>query len=458
MAAAELVHVELRKLLADSEAGADAVAAGEADMPEPLSQHISADSKEVFVLADPFWSHELVLFEGNIVFQEKLLGNGFVLVTAEGFGEPDKKVIGSLVPRKPVQHKGRWVSLKEDALSPWPSREEVLAAAEAAAPDLLDHLKRRLKKERKRSDVVGWIGVTFMEEGPQKGQRRRGWVFLKVKMLRNGERRVMKAGRALAFTPSERGRRIPELAGLSGARALVVGAGSVGAPIAFELAKAGVGTLDICDYDSYDVNNAVRHVLSPNWAGVEKAFGVKIEAESLNPFIAVRHYRLFVGGNAGHSALLDQLLPGADVVIDATGSQSAARVLQRRCREFGRTLVLSALTSGSYGAEVAVFRPLGPCYYCFVLNQEDGVIPKPTEGPRSNVTPTGCSTPAFSGAGFDATGLAAAATRTAVRASGKSDYPDLDYDYIVMNFRGYDPWQQGLLPKHEGCPLCHVSE
>lgn len=129
-------------------------------------------------------------------------------------------------------------------------------------------------------------------------------------------------------------------------------------------------------------------------------------------------------------------------------------MLQRRSREFGKTLVLASLTAGSYGGEVAVFRPGGPCYYCFVLGQQDGSVPRPAEGPRSNTTPVGCSTPAFSGAGFDATGLAALAARTIIRASGRCSYPALDYDYVVVSFRGEDPWRQGDLSTHPGCPLC----
>ena len=161
---------------------------------------------------------------------------------------------------------------------------------------------------------------------------------------------------------------------------------------------------------------------------------MSIEAGSLNPFITVKPHALHVGASRRDSSRLDALLAENDLpVVDTTGSQVAARVLQRRCREFGTNFVLASLTAGSYGGEVALFRPEGPCYCCFVLGQQDGSVPKPAEGPRSNTTPVGCSTPAFSGAGFDATALAALAARTAVRAGGKCGYPALDYDYVVVN-------------------------
>ena len=61
---------------------------------------------------------------------------------------------------------------------------------------------------------------------------------------------------------------------------------------------------------------------------------MSIEAENLNPFVTITPCSLHVGGGASDSALLDALLADVDLVVDATGSQVAARVLQRRCREF----------------------------------------------------------------------------------------------------------------------------
>jgi molybdopterin/thiamine biosynthesis adenylyltransferase len=452
MAAAQLVDEDVRWLLEDSETGPLAVRAGEADMPEPLSQHISW-SGEIVLVPEPFWPLEVEATEGAMLLVEKRFG-GQMLSWAEGIGEADEGLLDRFSASKPAPQKGRWAALDEGALSPWPSRAEVLEAAEAASPTLLGRLKRALRQDRKRKEAKGWVGVTFPEEGPKRGERRRGWTFLQVGLKRDGKREVLKVARAQAFTAAERERRTPELVGLSEARVLLVGAGSIGAPIAMELIKAGIGHLDVADVDRYDANNAVRHVLGVGWAGSEKEIGVAVEGSDLNPFVTVKPHHLEVGGDSGHSERLDVLMRSADVVVDATGSQVAARVLQRRCREFGAPMVLAALTAGSFGGEVAVFRPEGPCYYCFVLGQADGSIPKPSEGPRSTTTPVACSTPAFSGAGFDATALAALAARITVQASGKSSYPELDHDYVIVNFRGADPWQQGELKTHPGCPLC----
>src|SRR5206468_900569 len=84
MAAAQLVDEDLRWLLEDSEAGEAAVRAGEADMPEPLSQHLPADTGEVVLVPDPFWEIELDIEEGGFVLNEKIFG-GHILFSADGF-------------------------------------------------------------------------------------------------------------------------------------------------------------------------------------------------------------------------------------------------------------------------------------------------------------------------------------------------------------------------------------
>ena len=455
MAAAQLVDEDLRWLLEDSQAGPEAVATGEADMPEPLSQHVSADSSRPVLVPDPFWTLALPTQHGEIVLVEQTLGDGHLLASAEGLGAVEASLIDRFIASKAQRHVGTWTALADGALSPWPSHSEVLDAIESTNPEALRRLRRTLARERKRHHVDGWVAATFVEEGPQRGQQRRGWVFLLVRMTRNGERAVLRASRAFALTNAERQRRIPEFVGLADVRALVVGAGSLGAPLVLELVKGGLGHTDLVDDDVYDPNNAVRHLLDLRWAGTNKAVAVAIETRYLNPFVMVTPHALRVGGGRADSAALDELLPAADLVVDATGSQLAARVLQRRCREFAKPMVLASLTAGSHGGEVAIFRPDGPCYYCFILAQQDGTLPRPAEGPRSNVTPVGCSTPAFSGAGFDATALAALAARTVVAASRRGTYPPVDYDYVVVNFRGDDPWRQGRLTSHPGCPLCH---
>jgi molybdopterin/thiamine biosynthesis adenylyltransferase len=320
---------------------------------------------------------------------------------------------------------------------------------------MLSALKNRARDSRQKV-ATKWVGVTFIEEGPTLGEVRRTWVFFDIE-ARRGEASliVRRIAQAQALTLAERRRRIPELGGLEHQRVLVIGAGSLGGSIALELAKAGIGELDIVDSDTYDVNNAVRHIGETQLAGAGKAAMVATKCRAMNPFMTPTGHPFSVGSTSEASDQLDELVRKAGVVIETTGSQVVTRIIQQRCREASKTLVLAALTAGSYGGEVLVVRPAGACFDCFVYAQEDHDIPEPQAGPRHRVTPIGCRHPAFSGAGFDATELAALAARTAVRATGVVSYPPLDYDWLIVNFRGEPMYEKGALRAHPDCPREH---
>jgi molybdopterin/thiamine biosynthesis adenylyltransferase len=302
------------------------------------------------------------------------------------------------------------------------------------------------------ASVGEWfIAVTFTEEGPRRGETRRAWMLFQAQRAAEGQ--TVRLGRGLAVNTAERARRIPELAGLANARAVVVGAGSIGSAVCLELAKGGVGALHIIDLDFYDPNNTVRHILPVRDSGKWKAVAVADACIEINPFIDAQAHNCFVGIGE-HSTcgpLLPQLVEAADVVVDATASQIATHVLQRYTRALDTPLVVAALTAGSHGGEIVVVRPRSGCFDCFVLHQRDGSIPNPPRGRRSNVVPIGCVHPAFSGAGFDATELAAASVRTAVQASGHAGYPPLEHDWAVLDFRAPARSETGSLTVHPDC-------
>jgi molybdopterin/thiamine biosynthesis adenylyltransferase len=450
MSAAEVVDQDIRWLLENSEAGPAAVRDGEANMPEPVSGYLIFD-KAVVVVPDPFLADVLSVSGGRMT----LVGDGdrFMLTRAANIGEADSALSERYFRDKP-EHDGYWVALPQTP-SAADSDDALITAIDAAAPRVFKGLARQLKIHKSEHFAETWLGVTFFEEGPLRGEQRRNWFFARIRLERGGQAAMGPKMGAQALTQAERGRRIPELVGLGNASVLVIGAGSVGAALVYELTKAGVGRVDVADSDVFDVNNSVRHVISPQWAGSNKAMVSALLAQDLNPFVTVDSHQLVVGGSAEDAVKLDALIATHFVVIDTTGSQAVARILARRCRQASTTLVVAGLSAGSYGAEIAVFRPGAPCFYCLVLAQRDGTIPVPQAAPPTGgVTPIGCSHPAFSGAGFDATELVAVAARTVVQATETCGYPPLDFDWAIINFRGHPRWQSGDLKRHPACPLC----
>jgi molybdopterin/thiamine biosynthesis adenylyltransferase len=444
--AGQLVGTVLRRLLSDTEAGTGNVREGETDMAEPLSEFFLYAPNSIVLVPEPFLAVELPVTSGELTLAGR--DDGFrILSTAAGIGDADPRLVRMFIG-SPNLVRGRWVSL--DTVTPGsPPGSALLEAVEAADPTLEARLSSRLTANWRLPFVERVLGVTFLEEGPTRDEVRRTWVFADVTKSRSGETRIRRFLRAQALTVAERQRRIPDLAGLDLARIVVVGAGSLGAPVAVELAKAGVGRLDLIDHDAYDVNNSVRHLMEVARAGEDKSELVGERCRGLNPFVDV-HVHSWKLGSSGTDGLLSELLSGAAAVVDTTGSQNVGRLLSDRCRAAQVPLVVVGLTAGSYGGEIFVVDQ-GPCIDCFIQAQARGELPEPPAGPRSVVTPIGCRHPAFSGSGFEATELAAIATRTVIRATNATPYPPLDANWIILGFRGEEHYREGLIPIGATC-------
>lgn len=109
-------------------------------------------------------------------------------------------------------------------------------------------------------------------------------------------------------------------------RAVVVGCGSVGAPVAEALAQAGVGRLELVDYDTLGWANVGRHPLGADSVGAYKA-------EEMARTLRVRFPHLHITGLSTDAFALiasrPDILSEANVVVAATGSWAADHALDR---------------------------------------------------------------------------------------------------------------------------------
>src|ERR1700741_615691 len=72
------------------------------------------------------------------------------------------------------------------------------------------------------------------------------------------------------------------------ARALVIGAGGLGAPAAMYLASAGIGQLTIVDNDTVDLTNLQRQIIhTTGRVGQPKAASARETLEQINPEISI---------------------------------------------------------------------------------------------------------------------------------------------------------------------------
>lgn len=449
MSAASVIDTNIRALLEDSESGSDTVLANEADMPEPFSGFIARQGGgQVAVIPEPFLSSKLAATEGEMVLHQE--GGRVLLHSAAGLGTVDHQLEKLFLPRGKAEPTGHWAEL-EDPPGPAAFNGNESWDVAAAVPVAFQRAAARARKRRSASADF-WLGLTFMEEGPIRGEFRRNWVIGMVRYQPATGNVSFTWLPTQALTREERRRRTPELVGLEDAHVLLVGAGSVGSPVGFELAKAGIGSLDIVDNDIFDVNNCVRHGLPVICAGRNKADAVAEYARGLNPFIEVTGHSSKVEGDAVDAAELVEIVENATVVIDTTGSNQVTRLLQSWCASVGRPLVIADLTDGSYGGTVRIVIPDQACFECMLLAQEDGLIPRPETAPETSlVTPIGCSHPAFSGAGYEATHLAAVAARAVVQTTNSCAYPAAGFNWAVMNFRSAPRWRSGMADIHPHC-------
>lgn len=153
---------------------------------------------------------------------------------------------------------------------------------------------------------------------------------------------------------------------LRDSRALIVGLGGLGSPVAMYLAAAGVGTLELCDDDKVDLSNLQRQILhTTDRIGDSKVASARQGLEALNPAVELieRPDRL-------DAAALDAAVAAADLVLDCTDNFATRFAINASCHARQTPLVSGAAIR--WEGQVSVFdqRPGSPCYRC--LYSDDG--------------------------------------------------------------------------------------
>ncbi|MEL7485730.1 MAG: HesA/MoeB/ThiF family protein [Pseudomonadota bacterium] len=168
---------------------------------------------------------------------------------------------------------------------------------------------------------------------------------------------------------------------LLGSKALVVGAGGLGAPIIQYLAAAGVGEIGVADDDSVELSNLQRQTIyTAADVGSHKTAAARRFVGALNPDVRV---------NAIETRITDEnaeaLAAAYDIVIEGVDSFEARFAINRGCIAARTPLVSAAI--GRFDGQLSVFKPFSdpgrlPCYRCLVPEAppRDGQINCAEEG------------------------------------------------------------------------------
>ncbi|GFZ87541.1 molybdopterin-synthase adenylyltransferase MoeB [Nesterenkonia alkaliphila] len=132
-------------------------------------------------------------------------------------------------------------------------------------------------------------------------------------------------------------------------RAVVVGAGGLGAPILTYLAAAGVGAIEIIDHDVVDRSNLHRQVIhSESTLGQPKTSSAAERMRGLHPEVGITEHREPI---SAANAL--ELIEPADIVIDGSDNFSTRYVVSDACEILGKPLVSGSILR--FSGQVSLF-------------------------------------------------------------------------------------------------------
>jgi molybdopterin/thiamine biosynthesis adenylyltransferase len=144
-------------------------------------------------------------------------------------------------------------------------------------------------------------------------------------------------------------------------RALVIGAGGLGSPVALYLATAGVGTITLVDPDQVDLTNLQRQI-AHNAAriGQPKVQSAALAMAAINPDI-----RVLALQERADAARLDDWVAAADVVLDCSDNFATRHAVNGACVRHARPLVSGAAIG--FDGQISVYdtrHDAHPCYAC----------------------------------------------------------------------------------------------
>lgn len=483
LTAADVVAERVPDLIRLVRQGGAALAAAEEPQGEPYSDYYEYLPTGAFLIPQEIIDAASGVDGGQFVVQmaaaddwmtgevqrggRTVTGNGVVVELRRGqkvLATAPAEIIAALEGPKIT---GRWVRRRTAPAGPTAS--EVLA-------DVAADLTEAARPESKHWQLVG---VAFGEE-VRLGEIGDAWVFAAVRDAttakpgaprpRETTRQSTGLIRGVRCGLTQLTDRIPELAALREHTASVIGLGSLGAPLATELARGTIRNLRIADYDFVDPGTAVR------WdAGIAAAGGAKplVVAHRLRrhyPYTAVDAHAVAIGHPLGDAQQLSALLDGADLVIEATAEDNVTAAVAHRAALAGLPLITVWSIEGAGGVVARIVPGETGCYHCLLLHtsgEADATIALPKPYGAAPVQPRGCADPTFTATSVDLRPLVDQAARLAFGELCRGipgGYPRHTSDVQALFLREADGslceplrWAAHSLPIHPRCTLHDVG-
>ncbi|VXB56881.1 molybdopterin synthase sulfurylase [Pseudomonas sp. 8AS] len=158
---------------------------------------------------------------------------------------------------------------------------------------------------------------------------------------------------------------------LKASRALIVGLGGLGSPVALYLAAAGVGELHLADFDTVDLTNLQRQIIHDgSQIGVSKVDSAISRLAALNPQIRLLAHRAALDADS-----LAAAVSAVDLVLDCSDNFTTREAVNAACVAAGKPLVSGAAIR--LQGQLAVFDPRSkdsPCYHCLFGHGDESAL------------------------------------------------------------------------------------
>ncbi|RFO98060.1 molybdopterin biosynthesis protein MoeB [Rhodoferax lacus] len=217
-------------------------------------------------------------------------------------------------------------------------------------------------------------------------------------------------------------------------RALVIGAGGLGSPVAMYLACAGVGHITVTDHDTVDLTNLQRQIAHrTDSVGSPKVDSLKRTLQELNPLVEVQALPIRADADS-----LDVLVQAADVVLDCCDNFTTRHAVNAACVQHAKPLVSGAAIQ--FDGQISVYDTRdaqAPCYAC--------TFPPDVTFEEARCSTMGVFAPLVGIIGS----MQAAEALKLVVGTGRS----LNGRLLMLDGRAME-WNEIRLPRNPSCPVC----
>lgn len=225
--------------------------------------------------------------------------------------------------------------------------------------------------------------------------------------------------------------------------ALIVGLGGLGCPAALYLAASGIGELILIDGDAVDITNLSRQTLyTPGDVGRPKVAAACESLKKIAPECSLKSIHQFAD-----EALLQTVLPQADIVLDCTDNWQTRQSINASCVKHAKPLVSgSAIQWSGQLMSYDPRRETDACYAC--------VFDPTLEPEQAACGAFGVLSPMVGAIGSL---QAAEALKMLITKNNRRPKPGLAQERVqrlsLLDMRS-GLWQQLTLSRNPACPVC----